>query len=94
LSIPSASTFIKSVAGKSNTKHPVILRVGTSGKYCLRALKAWEVAALYGINKKTLNKELTPFRDEIGSLHGQFYLIPQVKKIFEKLGVPGFFEID
>lgn len=47
-----------------------------------------EMAGLYEISKKTLNKWLTPFEDEIGERRGHFYNPKQVGIIFDKLGLP------
>lgn len=47
-----------------------------------------EVADLYSVSKKTLNKWLSPFEDEIGERRGYFYNPKQVGIIFEKLGLP------
>lgn len=46
------------------------------------------MAGLYEISKKTLNKWLIPFEDEIGERRGHFYNPKQVGIIFDKLGLP------
>lgn len=51
-----------------------------------------ELAAMYGVSARTLNKWLAPFGDQIGKRIGYFYTIPQVKLIFLHLGLPGVFE--
>jgi len=53
-----------------------------------RSLK--ELSGLYRISSKTLKKWLLPFKNEIGERIGNYYTIPQVRKIFEMLGFPSF----
>jgi hypothetical protein len=55
-----------------------------------RSLK--ELSGLYRISVKTFKKWLLPFEMEIGKRIGNYYTIPQVKKIFELLGFPCVFE--
>jgi hypothetical protein len=54
-----------------------------------------ELAALYGVSLKTLNKWLKPHRDKIGSrpVGTYFYNVKQVKIIFDAIGDP-FDEIE
>lgn len=54
----------------------------------VRTYSVKEVADLYCISKKTLNKWLSPFENEIGERRGYFYNPKQVGIIFEKLGLP------
>lgn len=53
-----------------------------------------EVAELYSVSKKTLNKWLSPFEDEIGERRGYFYNPKQVSIIFEKLGLPEMIQLN
>lgn len=53
-----------------------------------------EVADLYSVSKKTLNKWLSPFEDEIGERRGYFYNPKQVGIIFEKLGLPEMIQLN
>jgi len=57
----------------------------------LRPHNQKELSALYNISRKTLKKWLMPFEDEIGERLGNYYTIPQVKKIFTLLGFPAMF---
>lgn len=57
----------------------------------LRPHNLKELMALYKISYKTLKKWLKPFERELGERVGYYYTIPQVKKIFEFLGIPGVF---
>jgi hypothetical protein len=49
----------------------------------------FQIADFYEVDRRTLNKWLKPFKEEIGPRQGRFYTVAQVKKIFEKLCVPG-----
>ena len=49
----------------------------------------WQLAEIYEVDRRTLNKWLKPFKDEIGPRRGRFYTVAQVKIIFEKLDVQG-----
>ena len=53
-----------------------------------RTYSVKEMAGLYEVSKKTLNKWLSPFKKEIGERRGHFYNPKQVGIIFEKLGLP------
>jgi len=52
-----------------------------------------ELAALYNINHRTMKKWIRPFKDDIGEKIGRYYNANQVKTIFEKLGLPGDYEL-
>ena len=52
-----------------------------------------EIANLYGVCIRTLNKWLEPFKEEIGERRGWFYTVAQVKIIFNKLQPPSTMEI-
>lgn len=47
-----------------------------------------ELYNLYQVPRRTMEKWLKPFREEIGKRTGQWYTVKQVAIIFEKLGVP------
>ena len=51
-----------------------------------------ELANLYQVSDKTFKKWLDRFNEELGKKCGNYYIIPQVKIIFDKLGLPGFVE--
>lgn len=51
-----------------------------------------ELALVYDVCVRTINKWLLPFHDEIGKKQGRYYNITQVKIVFEKLGLPGNLE--
>jgi hypothetical protein len=54
----------------------------------LRPYNLKELAALYGISRKTLLKWLRPFEQDIGKRIGYYYTIPQVRTIFNCLDFP------
>lgn len=60
----------------------------------LKPYAPFEIAEIYEVDKRTLNKWLKPFKEDIGPRQGRFYTIAQVKKIFEKLCVPGIVIIE
>ena len=47
-----------------------------------------QLAGLYGISVRTLNRWLKPFSEEIGKRNGHFYNIRQIEIIFSHLGDP------
>jgi len=51
-----------------------------------------ELARIYGVSKKTMNRWLKPHRGGIGERQGLYYTTLQVKIIFEKLGLPSRIE--
>ena len=55
---------------------------------CLKPYTIKELASMYGVERRTLNKWLEPFTDEIGERSGRFYTVLQVRTIFTKLGLP------
>jgi hypothetical protein len=63
----------------------------SGGSTELRPHNLKELAALYSISSKTFKKWLLPFEKEIGKRIGYYYTIPQVRKIFSLLGLPGLF---
>ena len=66
----------------------------TTRKTQVKTYSVKEMAGLYEISKKTLNKWLTPFETEIGERRGHFYNPKQVGVIFEKLGHPDSFHLN
>lgn len=54
----------------------------------------YELSKLYSVDWRTLKRWLEPFLNAIGERRGRFYTIPQVKVIFEKLGLPSVIETD
>jgi hypothetical protein len=54
----------------------------------IRPYKLKELAAMYGVDRKTFRKWLTPFLEKIGNREGHFYTISQVKIILEAIGYP------
>ena len=55
----------------------------------LKVYSKKELAEIYSIDRKTLNKWLKLHEEEIGRRHGNYFSIPQVRIIFAKLGLPG-----
>ena len=54
-----------------------------------RPMTKTELAILYGVSTKTLNKWIKPFKAEIGAIAGTYILtVNQVRTIFEKIGEP------
>ncbi len=54
-----------------------------------RPMTKTELAILYGVSTKTLNKWIKPFKEEIGATTGTYILtINQVRTIFDKIGEP------
>ncbi len=47
-----------------------------------------ELAAIYGVDKRTFLKWIKPYNEEIGQRIGHYYNINQVKIIFWKLSLP------
>jgi len=54
----------------------------------LKPYKGSELALMYGVSHRTLKRWIAPFKKELGEKRGIYYNIPQVKMVFEKLGVP------
>jgi hypothetical protein len=55
----------------------------------LKAYSPGEIAKIYEVDRRTMNKWLKPFKEEIGLRLGRYYTIAQVRIIFLKLSVPG-----
>jgi transposase len=54
----------------------------------IRPYSTKDLAAIYGVCVKTMNRWIKPFAETIGTKNGRFYSVAQVKIIFDKLGVP------
>ena len=52
-----------------------------------------ELSELYRVDRCTLHKWLTPFKEGIGVRIGYYYTCHQVEYIFEKIGYPMDIEI-
>lgn len=48
-----------------------------------------ELAAIYGMNRKTMGRWLEHHKDAIGERVGYYYSVIQVNIILNKLGTPG-----
>ena len=57
-------------------------------EFILRPYTHKELAAFYGVSRKTFLKWLKPFQKSIGQRNGHFYSTLQVEIIFRKLGRP------
>jgi hypothetical protein len=55
----------------------------------VKPYSAKDLANIYGVAKKTMNKWLEPFAHEIGPKKGRYYTVVQVKIIFHRIGLPG-----
>ena len=55
----------------------------------LKAYSPSELAEIYDVDRRTMNRWLKPFKEEIGLRLGRYYTITQVRMIFLKLSVPG-----
>lgn len=64
----------------------------TTNKIQVRPYNLKELANIYQVSDKTFKRWLDHFSDELGERYGNYYSIPQVKLIFDKLGLPGFIE--
>lgn len=61
-------------------------------KVSIKAYSIGELAALYEISVRTMNRWLKPHLEKVGKREGRFYSIKQVSVIFEQLGMPGDFD--
>ncbi len=61
----------------------------TPKKIKVKAYSPGELAEIYEVDRRTLKRWLAPFAEDIGNRRGRYYTIWQVKKIFEKLSLPG-----
>lgn len=71
--------------------HPSSTGESSVPSILLRPHSQKELSALYNISRRTLKKWLVPFEKEIGERMGNYYTIPQVRKIFTLLGFPALF---
>lgn len=55
----------------------------------IKAYGISEIAAMYGISNKTMNRWMKPHATIIGKREGRYYTALLVRIIFEKLGLPG-----
>ncbi|MBL7745856.1 MAG: hypothetical protein JNM19_00390 [Chitinophagaceae bacterium] len=51
-----------------------------------------ELAALYEVSVRTMNRWLKPHLEKIGKREGRFYSVKQVSIIFDQLGLPKDFD--
>ena len=61
-------------------------------KFYLKAYTLTELAAIYGMDRRTLKNWIEPFLSDIGVKRGRYYDVNQVRVIVDKLGKPGDFE--
>lgn len=54
----------------------------------LKAYSIHELALIYEVDSRTFKKWLKPLQSIIGEKQGRYYKIPQVRIIFENLGLP------
>ena len=54
----------------------------------VRAYSLGELAILYGISVRTMNRWLKPHMEIVGKRQGRFYTVKQIELIFEQLGLP------
>jgi hypothetical protein len=54
----------------------------------MRGYTLADLARLYKVCVRTINRWLKPFEEVIGKKQGRYFTVAQVKIIFEKLGVP------
>ena len=55
----------------------------------IKAYSITELARMYGISNKSMNRWLKPYSAIIGKKEGRYYTALQVRIIFNKLGLPG-----
>jgi len=51
-----------------------------------------ELAVLYEVSVRTMNRWLKPHLEKIGKREGRFYSVKQVSIIFDQLGLPKDFD--
>ena len=59
----------------------------------LKAYTTKEIAALYGISTKTFRTWMLPHQCTIGAKTGRYFTVLQVRLIFDKLGLPGYYTL-
>lgn len=52
-----------------------------------------ELSGFYNVCHRTMKRWIEPFVPEIGKKNGRYYNANQVKIIFDKLGMPGDYEL-
>ena len=75
--------------------HPATIEYYNSKKVYVpvKAYSIAELAVLYDVCPRTLNKWMKPFKAEIGDRMGRFFTVHQVKVIFDKLDVPHLMDV-
>ncbi|HEV8285711.1 MAG TPA: hypothetical protein VGQ09_15460 [Chitinophagaceae bacterium] len=53
-----------------------------------------ELSVFYDVCHRTMKKWIAPFSKDIGEKVGRYYNANQVKIIFDKLGLPGNYELE
>ena len=59
----------------------------------IRPYSSKELAAMYGVSSRTFRRWMLLIDKHTGKRIGNYYIIPQVKIIFEKLGVPHVYKL-
>lgn len=54
----------------------------------IRPYSITELSSLYGVSNRTMRNWIKSHSPSVGDRVGRFYTTSQVKKIFEKLGLP------
>jgi hypothetical protein len=54
----------------------------------VKAYSIGELASLYEISVRTMNRWLKPHLERIGKREGRFYTVKQVESIFDLFGLP------
>ncbi|WP_460558931.1 hypothetical protein [Ferruginibacter profundus] len=54
----------------------------------VKAYSIGELASLYEISVRTMNRWLKPHLEKIGKRQGRFFTVKQVETIFDLLGLP------
>ena len=58
----------------------------------VKAYSIGELATLYEISVRTMNRWLKPHAERVGKREGRFYTVKQVEIIFDLLGLPKDFD--
>jgi hypothetical protein len=61
--------------------------------WTLRSATTKELAALYGINRKALGRQMKHHQSIIGKRPGYFWSVEQILRLFEILGPPPFVRV-
>ena len=62
------------------------------GQIMVKPYTLSELSNIYGVDWRTVKIWIEPYKEEIGTRRGRYYTIPQVRFIFDKLGLPSLFE--